>query len=42
VGDSTAGLEVIHPLGYRVRVTGEVDITALRQVLAALDGSPGR
>lgn len=36
--DSASSLEVIHPLGYRVRVSGEVNIRALRQVLDALDG----
>ena len=35
--DSVSALEVIHPLGYRVRVTGEVDGHALRQVLEVLD-----
>ena len=35
--DSASALEVIHPLGYQVRVTGEVNLTALRQVLAVLD-----
>jgi transposase len=35
--DSTSALEVIHPLGYQVRVTGEVNLTALRQVLEVLD-----
>ena len=33
-----SALEVIHPLGYQVRVTGEVDLMALRQVLEVLDG----
>ena len=35
---SASALEVIHPLGYQVRVTGEVNLTALRQVLEVLDG----
>lgn len=30
-------LEILHPLGCRIRVTGEVDCQALRQVLDALD-----
>lgn len=37
VFDAAATLEVVHPLGYRVRVTGEVDISALQRVLDALD-----
>ena len=36
--DSASALEVIHPLGYQVRVTGEVNVHALRQVLNVLDG----
>ena len=32
------GLEIIHPHGYQVRVTGGVDAHALRQVLDLLDG----
>ena len=36
--DSASAIEVIHPLGYRVRVSGEVNLTALRQVLEVLDG----
>lgn len=35
--DSARALEVIHPFGCRVRVTGEVDVDALRQVLEVLD-----
>ena len=35
--DSASALVVIHPLGYQVRVTGEVNLTALRQVLEVLD-----
>ena len=38
LGDSASALEVIHPLGYQVRVIGEVNLTALRQVLEVLDG----
>jgi transposase-like protein len=40
--DSASALEVIHPLGYQVRVTGEVNRTALRQVLEVLDGRGDR
>ena len=36
--DSASALEVVHPLGYKVRVIGEVNLTALRQVLEVLDG----
>ena len=35
--DSVGALEVIHPLGYQVRVTGEVNFHTLRQVLDVLD-----
>ena len=35
--DSASALEVIHPLGYQVRVTGDVNLTTLRQVLQVLD-----
>jgi len=30
-------LDVIHPLGYQVRITGEVNTVALKQVLEVLD-----
>ena len=40
--DSASALEVIHPLGYRVRVTGEMNIHDLRQVLEVLDGRRDR
>jgi hypothetical protein len=40
--DSGGALEVIHPLGYRIRVHGEVNVTALRQVLDVLDGRGDR
>jgi hypothetical protein len=36
--DSTTGLEVIHPLGYRILVSGEVNVTTLRRVVDVLDG----
>ena len=35
--DFGGALEVIHPLGYQVRVTGEVNFHALQQVLDVLD-----
>ena len=37
VADSGHTLEVVHPLGYRVRITGEVNAQSLKQVLDALD-----
>lgn len=37
VADAESVLEVIHPLGYRVRITGEVNAKSLRQVLDALE-----
>jgi len=30
-------LEIIHPLGYRVQVGGEVNLVSLRQVIQVLD-----
>ena len=36
--ESPCGLEIIHPQGYQIRVTGGVDVDALRQVLDVLDG----
>jgi hypothetical protein len=40
--DSAAALEIIHPLGYRIQVTGEVNPVALRHVIETLDerGTP--
>ena len=35
--EGASGLEVIHPLGYRVRVSGKVNVTALQHVLDVLD-----
>jgi hypothetical protein len=35
--DTAASLEIVHPLGYRIQVSGDVNPGALRQVLAALD-----
>lgn len=37
VADAEPVLEVIHPLGYRVRITGEVNAKSLRRVFDALD-----
>jgi len=35
--DSAPTLEIIHPLGYRIQLTGEVDPIALRHVIETLD-----
>jgi hypothetical protein len=35
--EATAGIEIVHPLGYRIQVTGDVNPVALRHVLEALD-----
>jgi hypothetical protein len=35
--DATPTLEIFHPLGYRIQVSGEVNPVALRQVIEALD-----
>jgi len=40
--DSTSALELIHPLGYQIRVTGELNVHGLRQVLDLLDGRRDR
>lgn len=40
--DASSALEVIHPLGYRVRVSGEVNVTALQHVFDVLDGRRDR
>jgi hypothetical protein len=37
VAEPECALEVVHPLGYRVRITGEVNARSLKQVLDALD-----
>ena len=37
VADSGHALEIVHPLGYRVRITGEVNARSLKQVFDALD-----
>lgn len=40
--DSVETLEVIHPRGYRVRVIGDVNPSALRHVIEVLDGRGDR
>ena len=40
--DPTQTLEIIHPLGYRIQVTGDVNPVALRHVIEALDERGGR
>jgi len=42
VVDATPTLEIIHPLGCRIHVTGDVDPVALGRVIEALDqrGTP--
>lgn len=40
--DAAATLEIVHPLGCRIQVTGEVNPVALRQVIEALDKSGAR
>lgn len=35
--DSAPALEIIHPLGYRIQVTGELHPAVLRQVIETLD-----
>jgi hypothetical protein len=37
VADSEHVLEVVHPLGYRVRIPGEVNANSLKQVFDALE-----
>lgn len=37
VGHCAAALEIVHPLGYRVCVTGQVDNVTLQQVFDVLD-----
>ena len=38
LGNPGGTLEVVHPRGYQIRISGAVDIHALRQVLDVLDG----
>ena len=40
--DTAASLEIIHPLGYRIQVSGDVNPVALRQVIEVLDERGGR
>ena len=40
--DTAATLEIIHPLGYRIQVTGDVNPVALRQVIEVLNERGGR
>lgn len=35
--DSAPSLEIIHPLGYRIQLTGEVNPVSLRHVIETLD-----
>ena len=35
--DSSGAVEVVHPSGYRIRVTGAVDVRGLQQVLDVVD-----
>ena len=42
IGNSPGTLEIVHPRGYRVRVSGAVDHQALQQVLEVLDGRAER
>ena len=35
--ETQSSLEILHPLGYRIQVTGDVDSVALRRVVEALD-----
>ena len=41
MADSVRGLEIVHPLGYRVRITGDVNAKSLKQVLDALEERGG-
>jgi hypothetical protein len=36
--ESSGEVELVHPLGYRIRVTGEVSVRDLQRVLDVLDG----
>ena len=35
--DSAPSLEIVHPLGYRIQLTGEVNPISLRHVIETLD-----
>lgn len=40
--DAATTLEIVHPLGYRIHVTGDVNPVALRHVIEALDERAAR
>ena len=40
--DSGPAMEIIHPLGYRIQLTGDVNPIALRYVIETLDASGRR
>ena len=39
---AAATLEIVHPLGYRIQVAGDVNPATLRQVIEVLDERGGR
>jgi hypothetical protein len=40
--DTATTLEIVHPLGYRIHVTGDVNPVALRHVIETLDERAAR
>ena len=40
--DAATTLEIVHPLGYRIHVTGDVNPVALRHVIETLDERAAR
>ena len=40
--DAASTLEIVHPLGYRIHVSGDVDPVALRHVIETLDERAAR
>jgi hypothetical protein len=40
--DSSVAMELLHPLGYQIRFHGEVEATALKNILDVLDGRSRR
>lgn len=40
--DTAVKLEIVHPLGYRIQVTGDVNPVALRHVIETLDERAAR
>jgi hypothetical protein len=40
--DAAAPLEIVHPLGYRIVVSGDVNPVALRRVIETLDERAAR